>query len=261
MGAADLGALSALLVDPRSSAILTDFDGTLAPIVSDPDKAEPLPDAVEVLARLSMRFGVVAVVSGRPAEFLARHLGTSGPAVQLVGVYGCEWIEGGEVRRAAEVQPWTGPVAEVLAAARFEAPAGVGIEDKGASVTLHWRGVPEVAKWASAFATTWATRTGLTLQPGRMAIELRPPVDLDKGRVVERLTQRCTAACFVGDDSGDLVAFEALDRLAARGMRTVRVAVAAEESPPELGASADLVLAGPVEALAVLRQLAAAAGA
>jgi len=94
-----------------------------------------------------------------------------------------------------------------------------------------------------------------------MAIELRPPVDLDKGRVVERLAQRCTAACFVGDDSGDLVAFEALDRLAAQGMRTVRVAVAAEESPPELRASADLVLAGPVEALAVLRELAVAAGA
>ena len=159
-------------------------------------------------------------------------LAASGPGVQLVGVYGCEWIEDGEVRRATEVQPWTGPVAEVLTAAGFEAPAGVGVEDKGASVTLHWRGTPEAAKWASAFAATWAARTGLMLQPGRMAIELRPPVDLDKGRVVERLAQRCTAACFVGDDLGDLVAFAALDRLAAQGMRTVRVAVADEESPP-----------------------------
>ena len=253
--------MRALLVDPRSSAVLTDFDGTLAPIVADPDEAKPLPDAAEVLARLSERFAVVGVVSGRPVEFLARRLAASGPGVQLVGVYGCEWIEDGEVRRATEVQPWTGPVAEVLTAARSEAPAGVGVEDKGASVTLHWRGTPEAAKWASAFAATWAARTGLMLQPGRMAIELRPPVDLDKGRVVERLAQRCTAACFVGDDSGDLVAFEALDRLAAQGMRTVRVAVAAEESPPELRASADLVLAGPVEALAVLRELAVAAGA
>ncbi|MGD0320155.1 MAG: trehalose-phosphatase [Acidimicrobiales bacterium] len=253
--------LSALLVDPPSSAILTDFDGTLAPIVSDPDEARPLPGAAEVLARLSARFGVVGVVSGRPVEFLTRHLAASGTGVQLVGVYGCEWIEEGEVRRAPEVQPWTGVVAEALTAALSEAPAGVGVEDKGVSVTLHWRGVPDAAKWASAFAAAWAARTGLTLQPGRMAIELRPPVDLDKGRVVERLAQGCTAACFVGDDSGDLVAFEALDRLATRGTRTVRVAVATAESPPELGASADLVLGGPVEALAVLRGLAAAAGA
>ncbi|MGA2036112.1 MAG: trehalose-phosphatase [Acidimicrobiales bacterium] len=261
MGAADLGALRVLLVDPHSSAVLMDFDGTLAPIVPAPGDAKPLPDAVEVLARLSARFGVVGVVSGRPAEFLARHLGGSGPAVRLVGVYGCEWVENGEVRRAPEVRPWIGPVAEVLAAARAEAPAGVGIEQKGVSVTLHWRLAPEAAKWASVFAATWADRTGLVLQPGRMAIEFRPPVDLDKGRVVERLAQGCTAACFAGDDAGDLAAFEALDRLAARGVRTVRVAVADDESPPELGASADLVLPGPAEALAVLRQLASAAGA
>lgn len=261
MTAGGLGALGALLVDPSSSAVLTDFDGTLAPIVPDPDAAAPLPEAPELLGRLARRFRVVGVVSGRPASFLAARLAGAGPAVHLVGVYGFEWVEGGDVRRAPEVEPWLGVAATVRDAARAEAPPGVGIEDKGASVTLHWRSAPEAEGWAAAFAHRWAEHTGMVLQPGRLAVEFRAPVDLDKGRVVERLAGRCTAACFAGDDSGDLPAFEALDRLAARGIRTVRLAVADEESPRALVAAADLVVAGPAEALEALRRLAEAAGA
>ena len=256
----DLGALDALLLSPATSAVLTDFDGTLAPIVPDPQDARPLPDAPRVLGRLAKRFGVVGVISGRPAAFLARHLGASGDAVRLVGVYGCEWVEGGRVRRSPEVEPWVAAATRVLEAALAEAPPGVGIEDKGASVTLHWRPAPEAGEWAREFATLWASRTGLVLQPGRMAVEFRPPVDIDKGSVVERLARDCTAACFAGDDAGDLAAFEALDRLAQRGLHTVRMAVADEESPPELAASADLVVEGPEKALEMLDRLASAAG-
>lgn len=256
-----LGALDALVAEPSSSAVLTDFDGTLARIVPDPADARPFPGAAEILARLCTRFGVVGVISGRPAAFLAEHLAASGPSVHLVGVYGLEWVEGGEVRRAKEVEPYLGPAARILAAARAEAPPGVGIEDKGASVTLHWRANLEAGQWALQFAQRWAPLTGLVLQPGRMAVELRPPVDLDKGRVVERLARSCTAACFAGDDAGDLAAFAALDRLSARGVRTVRVAVADEESPPQLVSAADLVLSGPEEAVSVLEKLAEAVGA
>ncbi len=180
--------------------------------------------------------------------------------MKLVGVYGCEWVEEGAVRRAPEVEPWIEPVRQVLTVARAEAPEGLGVEHKGVSLTLHWRGVPEMEGWASSFAATWAARTGLVLQPGRMAIELRPPVGPDKGLAVERLAQGCKAVCYLGDDVGDLVAFEALDRLAAKGVEAVRVAIADEESPPELSASADLVLRGPADALEMLRALAGATG-
>jgi trehalose 6-phosphate phosphatase len=66
--------------------------------------------------------------------------------------------------------------------------------------------------------------------------------------------------CFVGDDRGDLPAYDALDRLAVRGVHTLRVAVASSEAPDELIARADLVLDGPAEVLAFLRRLAAATG-
>jgi trehalose 6-phosphate phosphatase len=255
-----LGPLGALLEDPSRSAVLTDFDGTLAPIVSDPERAEPVADAPAVLGALSERFGVVAVVSGRPVSFLAARLTAAGPGVRLFGVYGMEWIEDGVVHSAPEVEAWRGRAAEVVAAAESEfARTTVGIEDKGASVTVHWRGAPGEGERVIEFARQWSARTGLSVVEGRMAREFRPPEGSDKGTVVELVASGCVAACFVGDDTGDLAAFAALDRLAANGTKTVRVAVTDEESPPELVAAADVVVRGPVEAVALLGGLATSA--
>jgi trehalose 6-phosphate phosphatase len=251
--------LAVLLEDPATSAVLTDFDGTLAPIVPDPAAAVALPGVAETLDALARRFAVVGVVSGRPAAFLAERLRGAGPAVRLYGVYGLEWIEDGVVCRDPRAEPWRRAATEVADAARTAfAGEGVGVEDKGGSVTVHWRQAPEAGARVQDFTATWAARTGLSPQPGRMAVELRPPVPIDKGAVVEALARGSTAACFAGDDAGDLAAFAALDRLAETGTRAVRLAVADEESPPELVAAADLVVHGPAEALRLLQALAGA---
>lgn len=253
--AAGAGPLGVLSEDPARTALLTDFDGTLAAIVPDPETAEPLAGAPEVLQALGERFAVVAVVSGRPVRFLARHLAVAAPAVRLYGGYGVEWMEDGVVRVDDAVQAWAPQARAILDAARAQAPPGVGIEDKGWAVTLHWRPAPEAGRWAEDFAARWSADTGMVLQPGRMAVEFRPPVAFDKGTVVERLAAGCHAACFAGDDAGDLAAFAALDRIASAGTRTVRVAVADVESPPELVAAADVVVDGPRAALDLLRGL------
>ncbi len=241
--------------------MLTDFDGTLSPIVPDPATASPLADAPGVLAALARRYAVVAVVSGRPASFLADRLAAAGPSLRLFGAYGLEWIEDGTLHHAPEAEPWRAPVAQVVAGARSEfAGTAVGIEDKG--VLGHGALAPGPGGGSPGPGLRrgqWSQRTGLVLQPGRMAVEFRPPVGIDKGVVVERLARGCAAACFAGDDAGDLPAFAALDRLALEGTRTVRIAVADEETPPELVAAADIVTAGPVGALALLRALATGA--
>jgi trehalose 6-phosphate phosphatase len=256
---AALGPLAALLTDPATTALLTDFDGTLSPIVDDPDEARPLPGAPAVLARLSRSFAAVAVVSGRPVTFLATHLAGAGPAVRLYGVYGLESMVGGRVQVVPEAEAWLARTAEVVAAARAEAPPLVGVEPKGAALAIHWRRAPEAGPWAEAFGRRWAERCGLVLQPGRRALELRPPLDIDKGRVVEQVATGASAALYAGDDAGDLPAFAALDRLAAAGTVVVKMAVADEESPPELVAQADLAVSGPAEALDLLSRLADAA--
>ena len=74
---------------PGSAGVLTDFDGTLAPIVDDPEAARPLDGVAPVLARLGLRYRVVAVVSGRPVAYLLDRLG-SPKGVTLVGLYGLE---------------------------------------------------------------------------------------------------------------------------------------------------------------------------
>jgi trehalose 6-phosphate phosphatase len=77
--------LAPLRGDPATAGIFSDFDGTLSPIVADPELAEPLPGIAPLLKELARRYRVVAVVSGRPVEFLAAHL----PApVLLAGLYG-----------------------------------------------------------------------------------------------------------------------------------------------------------------------------
>jgi trehalose 6-phosphate phosphatase len=248
------------LRDRSGAVLLSDFDGTLAPIVSDPMTARPLPGVPDLLRRLAGQLTVVGVVSGRPAEFLATRLAGVGDGVHLVGLYGLEWVTGGAVHHLAEADPWYGPAAEAAAAARAEVPPGAGVEPKGPLLTLHWRNAPGAREWATTFAAKWSGRTGLVAQPGRMSIELHPPIEVDKGTVVERLAAGCSVATFAGDDTGDLAAFAALERVGAAGATVTKVAVADPESPSALVARADLVLPGPAAFVDLLQRLASAAG-
>ena len=88
--------IDALTERPGDTAILVDFDGSLAPIVDRPDDAVPLPSAVEVLQRLIGPFGRVGIVSGRPIGFLVEHAGI--PGLVLAGLYGMETLLDGEPR-------------------------------------------------------------------------------------------------------------------------------------------------------------------
>ncbi len=263
--------MAPLLFEPSGSAIVSDFDGTLSPIVADPDEARPLGGVAELLARLARRFGVVAVVSGRPVSFLIDRLTPAGhgpsddgagpggipTGLRLVGLYGLEWSdEAGATVREPEAERWRSAVEGSVARLVSTAPAGVEVEGKGLAVTVHWRQAPEAEPWVTEAVASESGRTGLRSHPGRMSIELRPALDVDKGSVVRRLVQGCSAACYLGDDLGDLPAFAALAALSTAGMATVSVAVVDDESAPEVAAAADLTLSGPREALDLLGWLA-----
>jgi trehalose 6-phosphate phosphatase len=248
---------------PESAGVITDFDGTLAPIVKDPDRARPLPEAADVLHRLSHRYGRVAVISGRPVAFLAEHLradecqeGSGCEGLLLAGLYGLERTEGAEVTTDPEVEKWRPVVGELVERAEAEAPSGVVVETKGLSVTLHYRKAPDQAEWAERWAAEQGERTGLAVHPGRMSQELRPPVDVDKGSVLGELAEGLAAVGFLGDDVGDLPAFDALDRLGRRsGVATLKVAVRSDEAAEELLDRADVQVDGPEGALDLLRRL------
>ena len=238
---------------PDRAAVLLDFDGTLAEIVDRPEDARPLPGAVEVLRVLAGRYALVAVVSGRRVSFLREHVGV--PGVVLSGMYGLESWRDGQYAVHPDASRWQPAVAAVADRAEAELSRGVGIERKGLSVTLHVREHPEHEPAVRAWAGRVAAQTGLALHEARRSYEFRPPLAADKGTAVRALVAAVDAACYVGDDVGDLPAFAALDELAARGMIVVKVVAASDETPPELEAAADVVVDGPSGALALLRSL------
>src|SRR5690606_25375576 len=168
----------------------------------------------EALAALAGHYRTVAVVSGRPVRFLHDQLG-DGPT--LIGLYGLERFEGGQEVEVPEAAGWRPVVAEVVAAATADLPDEVGVEDKGLSVTIHYRTAPDQEAAAQAWAATAATRWGLEQRSAKMSVELHPRIAVDKGTAVAELVDGHTAACFVGDDVGDIPAFEAMARFAEAG--------------------------------------------
>ena len=237
---------------PALAAVVLDFDGTLSPIVDVAAEARPVDGAVELLDHLAGRLGLVAVMSGRPVDFLRRLLP---PSVALSGLYGLEVIRDGVRSDLPGAGAWREVVADVARISVDRGPEGMVVEPKGLSLTLHYRTRPDVAPAVVAWAENQAARSGLVARPAKMSVELHPPIAVDKGTALEALTAGLAAVCYAGDDQGDLPAFDALDRLAAAGVHTLRVAVASPEAPPELVERADLLVDDPGGVVALLRRL------
>ena len=248
-----------LAAQPHEAAVLVDFDGSISAIVDDPADAHILPGARDALAALIGVIGTVAVVSGRPVEFLARAIDL--PELTLVGQYGLERMVEGRAVVDPRAEPYLDAVAAAADEVERELPDLLVERKAGVAVTVHWRTAPEREADAVAVVDRIARRYGLTVYPTKMARELRPPVPADKGTAVETLLDRAAHACFAGDDRGDLDAFAALARLSAEGRleHAVRIAVGSAEAPPELLAHADLVVDGPAGLVSVLEELARAA--
>ena len=244
--------LEPIRADAANAAVLTDFDGTLSPIVEDPAAARAADGAVEALAALAAHYRAVAVISGRPVSFLRAVLPES---IELVGLYGLEWLRAGEPVDHPDAVPWRSVVTRATDAAVDELPGGVLVEPKGLSLTLHYRTAPEHVELIERWAATRAAIDGLVVHSAKMSVELHPPLAIDKGTTVRALAAGLGAACFVGDDVGDLPAFAALAELRSNGVATAAVAVRSADAPTEVLDAADVVVDGPAGAVDVLRRL------
>ena len=240
------GALSAFEGAEGRAGVLLDFDGTLSPIVARPELARIRDSARRSLARLVRRYPVVAVVSGRTDEELARLVDV--PGVRLVGMYGMDERPG---------LPAGLPDRVASAAA---AVSGARVEPKGDSIAVHVRGAadPEAAERALEEALAAIGRDhGFELIAGKKVLELVPEGRPLKEGAVERIArdEHLDALLFAGDDLADLRAFAALDRLAERGVHTVKVAVRGPETPSSLTVAADVVVDGPAGLALLLDRL------
>lgn len=232
-------ALERLSENPARAAVLLDVDGTLAPIVSRPELAEVPAETRVELGRLAGRYALVACVSGRSGEEARRLVGVDG--IVYVGVHGLEL--------APEAEHWRETLRPF---ARLDWP---WLEDKGLTVALHWREAPDghAARADLESVAARAEQAGLLAHWGRKVLELRPPVQADKGTAVRSLLQErgLRRALYAGDDTTDLDAFRGLDGLEV----AVRIAVVSAEAPPGLRDAADLTVGSPAELLDLLRGL------
>jgi len=246
--------LARFIGQPDDAAIIIDYDGTLAPIVDDPALALPLDGVADLLEQLADRYARVAVVSGRPLAFLLEVLPHS---LILTGLYGLEALSGGQRFDHPQGGSWREVIDDVASLGEVRGPEGMLVERKGLSLTLHYRTHPEIEAQVGEWAAAQAARSGLRCRPARMSFELHPPIDVDKGTAVRNIAESIASVCYVGDDVGDLSAFDQLDEIDASGRRTLRVAVRSGESTPELLARADVVVDGPTGVRDLLQRLAA----
>ncbi|MFI5028668.1 MAG: trehalose-phosphatase, partial [Solirubrobacterales bacterium] len=144
-GARGAAIVDALRADPSRSAILTDIDGTLAPIVDTPEQAAVPERASRLLERLSRRYGIVGCVSGRPASEARRLVGVE--SIAYAGNHGLELLLPGDhaPRPDPSLAGREGGAAEFIAGLDASELAALGLrpEDKGPIQALHWRGAED----------------------------------------------------------------------------------------------------------------------
>ena len=252
-------ALALMARAPERTGLFVDYDGTLAPIVENPAQARPVPGASRVLELLGERLALVAVVSGRPAAFLLDELRLPpGSPVRIAGHYGIERAHAnGEIALPEGAARYEQALAALGRELRHELPDGAELEQKRFGITFHWRRNPEAGAAALALAHDVARRSNYEVREGKLAVELVAPFGIDKASTVRELAASLEVAGAIGDDLGDLAAFEALGALAEQGaLATVRIAVDGRETPHALFENCELVVVGPEEVVTLLEELA-----
>lgn len=256
--------LDAVATNPRKTLIAMDFDGTLAPIVDDPEASRMLPAAADALANLGGRVNL-AIITGR-AVAAVRRLGELDrrPGLADLIVLGQYGVERWDAATEEETPPARPPgIDEALAEVRAEIDrlglAGVHVEDKSRAFCVHTRRAAQPDRAFAALSPVVASvakRHALVLEPGRSVLEVRAS-SRTKGEalmdLVDELDLDAVAMC--GDDLGDVAAFEALTALRGRGLITCAV-VSLSAEQPALEAFADVRADGPVGVAAWLNQVA-----
>jgi trehalose 6-phosphate phosphatase len=232
--------LAAIAAEPDRSALFLDVDGVLAPIVERPEDARVPAETRHELERLAVAYGIVACVTGRTSE-LARH---------IVGVDGLTYVG----QHGLELEPAAAGWADEIHT--FARSTGwPDLEVKPYTAAFHYRSAAdrEEARAKLEAVATRALAEGYRTKWGRLVLEIVPPLDVSKGTAVRFLLAQSglRRALYVGDDVTDLDGFRALDGLDV----AVRVAVASQEGPSELGALADIVVGSTDAVLELLRQL------
>jgi trehalose 6-phosphate phosphatase len=246
-----------------------DFDGTLAPVVDDPEEARLHPGAPGALLELAEVVRAVAVITGRPArqaismgdlDALGNAMLDRGAELFVFGQYGHERWSATE-QRIFSPRPPAGLATferELPAVLRKAGAADAWIEEKGLAVAVHTRRMDDPSGALERITgplTELAERHHLAVEPGRHVIEVRSG-EMHKGHALRTFVdqQGAKGVVFGGDDLGDVEAFEAVRDLREEGLPGLVVCSASTERP-DLVDLADVVVDGPAGVVDLLGRL------
>lgn len=205
------------LPDARADwAYFMDMDGTLIDIAASPDAIHVDHALIGLIARLHRACdGAVALISGRGLDDIERRLG--GVRIPVGGQHGLERRDAfGRLHvHAAAPEGWESLRKELEAVAASH--AGLLLEDKGLTLALHYRQVPELASFVHRTMRRLVDEidSGLGLQRGKCVVEIKP-LGFDKGSVIEEFLAEPPFVgrrpVFIGDDVTDEYGFTAVNR-------------------------------------------------
>lgn len=222
------------------------MDGTISHLVERPDEARITPRSRELLQALQPHLALIAVISGRAARDVRRIVDL--PGVEMIGNHGMEWWRDGQIVIAPEALAYRPALLAAAETIRAQHIPGLFIEDKGVSVSFHYRHTPDPAATADRLAALLPEiADGLSLFRGSMIFELRPPVGINKGTAFRQLVEQheLDAAVYLGDDTTDLDAVRMARHLRESGAcYALGLGVESDHIPPTLHDQADLLLSG-----------------
>ncbi len=238
----------AALVSRPHFGLFSDLDGTLSPIAPTPEAAQITARNRELLAKLQDELALIAVISGRRADNLQKRVGL--PGLVYIGNHGLErWVDG-KIQVIPEVKPFLHGIQEARKELEKIQESGIKTEDKGPTLSFHYRQVENPIAFARNIAANLAgiaEKHKLELFPGKMVFEFRPSIEMDKGIAFQQLVNeyKIEAALFLGDDVSDLNAFRKARKLREEQICDAwGIGVQSREAPEALGETADFLADG-----------------
>jgi trehalose 6-phosphate phosphatase len=231
-------------------ALLFDIDGTLSPIASRPGEARLHPE-VRPLLEQAREWAQIVVVTGRAIESGAAIVNLEG--ITYIGTHGLEWCEGLPTQHPVwlvpEAQPFVDAGKRLLdyAEQQFNGLPGVLVERKRVGGSVHYRLSPDpeqTRRTILSMCEPLAQKYNLRLSEGKMVVEIKAPIDVDKGLALRSFVEKAgvQGAVFAGDDRTDMDALRELRKLRVEGVTTLGIAVQHPDTLPELLEQADIVV-------------------
>jgi trehalose 6-phosphate phosphatase len=229
--------------------LITDVDGTLSPTAPTPAQARVSPACRRHLARLCQQIALVAAVSGRTATQAKEMVNVRG--MVYIGNHGLERLANDRVEIIEDARGYLEAVqAAISELSRLLTTEGITVENKGITATVHYRRSPDprlAEKHVLEVIRNSPKANQLQVMPGRMAVNLLPPVAANKGTATRELITgyHLRRGIYLGDDVTDIDAFRAIHAAPPEtDFKGWAIAVTSRETPPDLIREADFTLKG-----------------